>query len=542
VPPPTAYRLSSTAHRPPSAVYRLPSTVYRPPSTVYRLPSTVYRLPSTVYRLPSTACYLLILLVGCTGQESGSNGRTGLPLQGVKLQLAVVGDPELAGAVAKMRGEWTTQTGSDFQVEQVSEKDLADADSISVDAVICPSHQLGALSERKQIIPLPKKLAGDESRNWSSIFELLRLREAAWGADVKAVPFGSPLLTCYYRADLLKKIGRKPPRTWVTYQELAALLADRKNLGEAAPPAEAPWCGTIEPLGPHWAGLMLLARAAPYAKHRSNYSTLFNIRTMEPLVAGPPMVRALEELMAAAKLGTPQQLQYDPAAVRATFWQGRCGMAICWPSAATGGEQGKEAQPASDRGLPADAKKPPEIPVGFIELPGSQEVFDLSRGTWGKRSEDEDGHVPLLGVAGRIGAVAGASAQPEAALQLLLWLSGEEVSPQVCAASPATTLFRQSHLRFPQAWVERCMPVAAAAQYAAVTEQTCLHQQWLFALRLPGRAEYLSALDDAVQRAVRGEQSPLEALYEASVQWQKITERLGVPQQRSAYLHSLGLE
>ena len=94
------------------------------------------------------------------------------------------------------------------------------------------------------------------------------------------------------------------------------------------------WCGTIEPLAPGWAGDVLLARAAAYAKHRDNFSTLFDIETMEPLVAGPPFVQALEELVAAAKLGPADPLHYDPAAVRAAFWSGQCGMALTWPTAA----------------------------------------------------------------------------------------------------------------------------------------------------------------------------------------------------------------
>ena len=105
----------------------------------------------------------------------------------------------------------------------------------------------------------------------------------------------------------MEKLHRKPPRLWTEYEELAKLLAGQKPAGSG------PWCGTIEPLGPGWAGLVLLARAAPYAKHHDQYSALFNVETMEPLVAGPPFVHALEKLVAAAKLGPAKPLGYDPA-------------------------------------------------------------------------------------------------------------------------------------------------------------------------------------------------------------------------------------
>ena len=86
-----------------------------------------------------------------------------------------------------------------------------------------PSHLLGVLAERKLLAPVPPRILRDAE--WGGVFELLRLREAAWGKQVMAVPFGSPVFCCYYRADLLEKLGRRPPRTWAEYQELAKLLA-----------------------------------------------------------------------------------------------------------------------------------------------------------------------------------------------------------------------------------------------------------------------------------------------------------------------------
>jgi multiple sugar transport system substrate-binding protein len=274
-----------------------------------------------------------------------------------------------------------------------------------------------------------------------------------------------------------------------------------------------------------------LARAAPYAKHRDNYSTLFNIQTMEPLVAGPPFVQALEELVAAAKLGPGDPLRYDPLEARAAFWRGECGMALTWPTAAVDGNK-KASQ--SQAGV--------EIPVGFAELPGSRRVFNQGMSAWDTRAEDDATQVPLLAVSGRLGVVSAKSANIDAAFQLLHWLSDSQMSPSISATSPATTLFRQSNLKMPGKWVEKPVSALAAVQYADVTEATMRHEQWLGALRMPGRAEYLAALDDAVAKAVRGEKSAMDALLQADKKWREITERLGVDRQRAAYRHSFGLE
>lgn len=291
---------------------------------------------------------LLLATAGCPRPDSQpATPPAAEPLAGVAFRLLVAGDPALAKAAGRLRGEWHAQTGSDFTVVNTTEKDLATAKSLDADGVIVSSAMIGTLAARGLISAVPEKLPGadsgdngdsekgdasqgdgGESGQSSEIFELLRLHEATWGNQVIAVPMGSPVLVCYYRADLLEKLRRQPPQTWEEYQELAQLLEAQR------PAADGPWHGAVEPLGPGWAGLVLLARAAPYAKHRDNYSALFDIETMEPLLAGPPFVRALEELAASAKRGPPEQLQYDPAAVRDEFWRGHCGMALSWPTAA----------------------------------------------------------------------------------------------------------------------------------------------------------------------------------------------------------------
>ena len=481
---------------------------------------------------------LALLLGGCTKPNAESKPQqVEQPLRGLKLRLAVVDDPALAAAIVRMQGEWNSQTGSELEVVETTEKELDAAKAMPADAVVCPSHLLGTLAERDWLAPVPQEIL--RNAEWIGLFELLKLREVAWGRQTMAIPFGSPVFCCYYRADLLEKLGRRPPKTWDEYQELAELLAkpdlrSQPKEKNAAGKKPEPWCGALEPLAPGWAGLTLLAHAAPYLKHRNNYSALFRMETMEPQVAGPPMVLALKELVAAAKQSPVDLTRYDPAAVRAAFWRGQCGLALTWPSATGDGGRGAGDGETSLR-------------VGVVELPGAKRAYNLNRRTWDKRASDEDTRVPLLAIAGRLGvvsknAVGQEAANTLAAFQLLLWFSDSQRSPQVSSASPATTLFRQSNLQFPGQWVEKSMPADAAVQYGAATAAALQHEPWLGALRMPGRAEYLAALDEAVLAAVRGEKSPADALDKAEKQWRDITDRLGNDRQRAAYKRSLGLE
>ncbi len=387
---------------------------------------------------------------------------------------------------------------------ECKEKDLIDAASLPGDAVICPAQLLGQLAEAKRLAPVPHRIAQnpDPRSTWSQNFPLLRNQEAAWGSEVYGVPLGSPVFCCYYRADLVEKLGRRPPETWQEYAELARLLRD-------AGAKSGVKYGTVEPLGKGWAGLMLLARAAAYAKERDNYTTLFDDKTFEPMIAGPPFVRALTELVATAKLGPAEETDFDPAAVRAEFWKGTTAMAISWPTANVSGTLRVPTQNGT-------RSVPDTLPATFAELPGATEVYRVSSGTWEPRTTDAGRRVPLLGIAGRLGVVRADSQHVDAAFELLLWLSDPQWSAQIFAGSPATTLFRTDQIPAAKSWVESGVSNSAARQYAEQTSAALSRGQFLASLRLPGRAEYLAALDEAVHAAVRGQLSPGMALKQAA--------------------------
>ncbi len=81
----------------------------------------------------------------------------------------------------------------------------------------------------------------------------------------------------------------------------------------------------------------------------------------------------------------------------------------------------------------------------------------------------------------------------------------------------------------------------AARQYARVLSDRGRQNPWMFCLRIPGRQEYLAALDVAVHDACTGKAEPAAALTTAGDAWREITERLGKESQQQAYRRSLGL-
>jgi len=117
---------------------------------------------------------------------------------------------------------------------------------------------------------------------------------------------------------------------------------------------------------------------------------------------------------------------------------------------------------------------------------------------------------------------------------------GQQIVPSREHASSATTLFRDSQLASAGRWTGGIE--AATAKVYGETLQKSSKLQRFVSLRLPGRDEYLAALDAAVQQALSGEKPPADALVAAAARWREITEKIGPEKQRRALRRDLGLE
>lgn len=468
---------------------------------------------------------VLCLLAGCSQPDEPPPAPADDPSAGEPLRVLIVDDPALAEAVQL---QWRARAEGEIEVLQKSAEELVDPrrKRLAADVVIYPNGLIGELAERDWIVPIAKDVFNGPEFGRRDIFDQVHQREVVWGEQAYAVPLGSPQLTVMYDAERLQQRGLDPPKTWEEYAILCVLLGSDGAHSFAVP---SRWV-VVEPLGPGWAGQVLLARAAASARHRSYFATLFDLDTMEPLIDSPPFVQALKELVAAAKHGPAEAIEYSPADVRQLLLTGRCSIGLTWPSAASG--QGVEAPPD-------DA---PMVSLTAAGLPGSDRVYCQGDGQWQQREPEETGRVTLLGVAGRIGSVVKGARRPGEALGMLLRLSGPEWSPAISPQSPATTLYRISQIEQAAAWTGDGFEPDAATEYAELTRETYRCPLWVISVRIPGRKRYLDALDDTVHAAIRGEKSPEQCLEEAAQQWRAITEEIGLDKQKAAYWRSLCIE
>jgi ABC-type glycerol-3-phosphate transport system substrate-binding protein len=471
------------------------------------------------------AAFVIAAVGSCRQQESPSDVETAPKAKPAPVRVVVVEDGPFAAVLER---QWKARIDNALQLQQMSIADLEAANQLNADVVFYPSACLGTLVEHNLIAAPAAEALDDEQYAARDVFELQRRVEGRWGEQIYAFSFGSPHLVLMYRADLFEQLKLRPPQTWSEYEELLPRLA-RDQLGAAAPADGKPWTASIEPLAAPWGAKILLARAAAYASHPSQFSTLFDYETMQPLIAGPPFVRALDELVAAAKTSSADLDQYTPERARGAVLAGETAMVLTWPSRTT-----TDGQP-----LPMANG----VRIGFAQLPGSTTVYNFAERTWTPRGEEGTSmHVPLMGTAGRLASVGRNARRPREAASILALLSGREWSARIAPLSPATTLFRKSHLTNPDLWTDAALPREASKQYAEVARDSQSQPISMFCPRIPGWQRYLAALDQAVQEARTGSKTTAAALSRAAEAWNVITEELGMESQKAAYTRSLGLE
>jgi multiple sugar transport system substrate-binding protein len=445
------------------------------------------------------------------------------------LRLIVIDDPGLSEVIER---EWPANTGSEVKARLMStDKFLASIEpaataTLEADVIIFPSDMLGTLAERKLIRKFPREFLEADTFARTEIFDLVRLHDMKWGDDTYALSLGSPQFIYYYRTDVIPAPDAFPA-TWEAYDRFlsgyhAGEEDDREAKAPEAAQASAPRYACVEPLGPGWAGKVLLARAAGAIYDRGRFASPFDIRTAEPLLTQPPFVRALTQLVAAYRAGPPEARDFSPHDAARFFWSGQAAVALSWPSGARG-----ETEPTGP------------MAMNFGALPGSAERYDFNRSVWVPLDEAAPQRVVLIGAAGRMIAVTRGAGNLRAAEGLAAWLAGPEQSSQLASRSEATTMFRFSQASQVGRWVESAVPPEAARSYAQLCQGLQVGGPFSISPRVPGSQRYLRALDQAVHAALDGAE-PESALAKAARDWQQITENLGATQQKAALRRSWG--
>lgn len=252
-----------------------------------------------------------------------------------------------------------------------------------------------------------------------------------------------------------------------------------------------------EPLAAGWAGTMFLWRSAATLQR----SWLFDQQTLRPLIDSETYVDVLRQMKQTAS----------------RYRNGRQTPEQIWNRLASGELRGGIGFPA---GMPDSAGA---VHIADLPAPG------------GSRNLMFDPFSPVA-------SLSAGCRQTAAAKLFLQWIAGGEGSGTVRRQVPAMTITR-----------ERPIGASIGPADAAAGEQDLAggYPSWLrsrlsTALTRPGlqllqAGQYHAALDEQVGRCLDGEAGPEEALATAAERWQKITDRIGVEQQRRCWMRAQGM-
>ncbi|MCH2570148.1 MAG: extracellular solute-binding protein [Planctomycetes bacterium] len=501
--------------------------------------------------------------------------------QDQQIRVGIPANSAIKTAFEEIQSEWEFQTGAKVElIEHLSEQIQSSPTQTFAgdDILIFPSWALGDLAENDSLHRLEQTFLEDENLNWNDFFPVLKNYFSRWSRATLSIPLGTPTLVCYFRRDLLEQYGHSPPHDWESYFRVAQSITRTSAASDNS--QSKPQLGLAEPLGKEWRRFVFLARAATYSKHPNNYSFLFDLRSMKPLIAEDGFILALEDMVTARDLsplassdqqridtwiknenrnsygddadriyegGSPlfdeksgdtrnrydyilekhpelqANLNYNVSDVQHALRTGQAMLGLGW-------EYPNRRQSTGTDHIAA---------IGITSLPGSNRVFDTTRKQW--ENMDKNPNQPaFLGFMSLSLSLSKSTDNLDVATHFTRYffeyLSNNWPPEQ---GDPSVVPFRNTHQGNIMAWVHDDLGNQEAQQFFTIQQSATSSDNFVFDLRIPGSQQYMTALDQALHEALNGISKPRKALETVAEKWESITDTYDRTKQRENYRKSL---
>ena len=315
-------------------------------------------------------------------------------------------------------------------------------------------------------------------------------------------------------------INLASPTSWEDLDALAKFFQGRDWTGDGKPDF-----GLVTALGDDPEGIgedVFLARSASLGQHPDHYSLLFDPDTMDPAIASPPFVQALQSIVAWKKCGPSGCETLSGESARKAFREGNVAFLI---------DLAERANHWTDTKHPAS--------VAIAALPGSPRVYDPDRKSW--QNVPALNRVTCLPRGG--GWLAGISrnlpeAKRKAAVDFLRAIAGPDASRALISDAAFPLLPIRGALLGGGLPNPRDALGVDSRGWGIAVSQALSAPRVLPGLRIPGAERYLAALKHARIDALGGR--PVEeSLQDAAKTWSQISKELGEKRQLWHYRRSL---
>jgi multiple sugar transport system substrate-binding protein len=485
-----------------------------------------------------------LLLAACGSDDNQpSQAAGGQKHQGVDVTVLTFTGPQIAEPLQRRAPDFGRSTGATIKVVTVPFSDLYDkilADMAtgtnSYDAFVFDPQWMGDFVPPGYLEDITDRVKGDQALKWDDIAPFFRDFSASYKGRTYTIPLDGDFQMVYYRSDLLKRDGLKPPVTWDDYLAIAQKYQG-KDLNDDGKGDYGSCIAKKRAAQSYW---MSWSVAGSYLQAGgTSQGSFFDVDSMKPLVNNQAFAAALDVYKKTTQYAPPDELNLDVGDTRGLFTSGRCALSADW----------------GDIGTLAIDKKTSTVQdkVGAVIMPGSRRVLDRATGqlvdcdtSRCPHAVDGVNHAPYAAFGGWSGAINAAADQKvkDAAYDFLSYMSAPEQSNvDVTLGKTGFNPYRTSQFENIDVWVKAGMSKEAAENYLGAIRDSLQSPNMILDLRAPKSAQYQGVvLDTAVAQFLAGELNVDQTMQQIEAGWEKITDDEGRDQQKQAYAESLNIQ
>jgi multiple sugar transport system substrate-binding protein len=486
---------------------------------------------------------LVLAACGSNNNKQSSQASGGKKHQGVDVTVLTFTGPQIAEPLQRRAPAFNAATGANIKVVTVPFSDLYDkiltdmaTNTNSYDAFVFDPQWMGDFVPPGYLEDVTDRVKADQTLKWDDIAPFFRDFSATYKGRTYTIPLDGDFQMVYYRSDLLKKDGLKPPATWDDY----LAIAKRYNGKDLNGDGKADYGSCIAKKRAAQSYWMSWSVAGSYLQAEgTSQGAFFDAGTMKPLVNNQAFAAALDVYKQTTQYAPKDELNLDVGDTRGLFTSGRCALSADWGDIGT---------------LAIDPKTSTvQDKVGAVIMPGSKKVLDRASGqlvdcdaTRCPHAIDGVNHAPYAAYGGWSGAINAAadSKVKDAAYDFLAYMSAPQQSNEdVTLGKTGFNPYRTSQFEDTQLWVKAGMSKEAAENYLGAIRDSLQSPNMILDLRIPKSAQYQGVvLDQALAQFLAGEISRDQAMQQIEQGWDKITKDEGLDQQKQAYAGSLNIQ
>ena len=441
------------------------------------------------------------------------------------LKVLAIACPNFDGEVIR---QWAAQRDGELSVQRMTLSEFGELGGESgkldlptkPDLILFPAAVTAELHAAEVLREIPKSVTSDETFNRKGILRHFSKSFVRHANSIRSVSLGGTGPVFLYRKDILEKTGTRLPRTW---EEFSLLIKKVEQQKKDITGLESVF---LMPTSESWPARTFLARSAASVRARGKLTTVFDRKTMVPLIAETPFEQAIVDVKKLAQESLAKSEALSPEDVFQEFADGKAAFAFTIP---------RISEPLSESAIENSAN------WGVMPLPGAKRFYDMKEKQWQRRRSDEKLAVSSIDYDVFNIAVCSRCSKPQDAFEFILWLTEKRMSSRILP--PISGPFRAAHFGQLERWLN--LEDADRAFLDELSDYYVESHQERVVFLFPHilrRTEYLKSLNVAVTEFLAAENSDAKkALTEVSSAWEKISQQVGRENQIKALSGTSGL-